>query len=545
MATYYVRTDGSNANAGTGSTTGQAWQTVTYALANMVLTSGTNYLYIAPGVYRESPTVTVTPSVSQTLVISGDPTASQFSGVTPNIVLITNFASDNVIPTFANVLTCAKTYVTLQNVHIVGNGYTQFTSARNITLQNCVFSTSSATGGAFRGTVRLATSANNPLDSTISKCIFYGDVGLFIEGQTTGSAYNFNTSVTDCLFLCNSGLQVDGPTYNTITVGNGVSIYNSTFLHQDIGVSVRSSNATNTSNIRNCVLFGIYGGTSLSANTTGRLIEDFNRFASASTRSGVDVGTNSRTGLSGLDLGATLLSADIPTATFSPYLSSPLIAGGTSSGAPVTDIYSDPWTSGTDIGAFARTSFAATSFYYPTERNASTITIAPGSTSQSIELYLGVTGLTASTSGLQAYYVRNRSSPVQISLVSQASTGTWVSGGFAEISSGTMPGLYRLDVPDAAFASGSSDVTITVRGALGTNGAVLTVNLTPVNINMSQSVPTSNTAHTIGDALNAARAYGFGKWVINGATLSLYASDNTTIIKTFTLDSGSYPTSRT
>jgi hypothetical protein len=105
--------------------------------------------------------------------------------------------------------------------------------------------------------------------------------------------------------------------------------------------------------------------------------------------------------------------------------------------------------------------------------------------------------------------------------------------------------VYRLDVPNAAVSDGASDGTIVVRGASGTNGAVLTVNLTPVNINMSQSVPTSNTAHTIGDALNAARAYGFGKWVINGATLSLYASDNTTIIKTFTLDSGSYPTSRT
>ena len=108
-----------------------------------------------------------------------------------------------------------------------------------------------------------------------------------------------------------------------------------------------------------------------------------------------------------------------------------------------------------------------------------------------------------------------------------------------------MPGIYRLDVPNAAFASGSSDVTINVRGASGTNGAVLTVNLAYTQIDMTQSVPTSNTAHTLGDALNAARAYGFGKWVISGTTLSLYASDNTTVIKTFTLDSGSYPTSRT
>ena len=84
MATYYVRNDGSNANSGTGPATSQAWQTISYAFANMTLTTGINYLYIAPGVYRESPTLTVTPTVSNTLVISGGPTASQFSDITPN-----------------------------------------------------------------------------------------------------------------------------------------------------------------------------------------------------------------------------------------------------------------------------------------------------------------------------------------------------------------------------------------------------------------------------------------------------------------------------
>jgi hypothetical protein len=37
--------------------------------------------------------------------------------------------------------------------------------------------------------------------------------------------------------------------------------------------------------------------------------------------------------------------------------------------------------------------------------------------------------------------------------------------------------VYRLDVPNAAFSAGASDVTIVVRGASGTNGAVLTVML--------------------------------------------------------------------
>jgi len=123
----------------------------------------------------------------------------------------------------------------------------------------------------------------------------------------------------------------------------------------------------------------------------------------------------------------------------------------------------------------------------PTERNASVITIAPAATSQSIELYLGVTGLTFATSGLAAYYVRNQSAPVAITLVTQTSTGAWSSGGFAEISSSLVPGVYRLDVPNAAFAAGASDVTIVVRGASGTNGAVLTVTLSSGGLTAAQT----------------------------------------------------------
>jgi hypothetical protein len=65
------------------------------------------------------------------------------------------------------------------------------------------------------------------------------------------------------------------------------------------------------------------------------------------------------------------------------------------------------------------------------------------------------------------------------------------------------------------------------------------------NLNLAQVVATSNTAQTVGDALNAARAQGFGKWVLAGTSLTLYAADGTTIVRTFTLDSASAPTQRT
>jgi hypothetical protein len=86
------------------------------------------------------------------------------------------------------------------------------------------------------------------------------------------------------------------------------------------------------------------------------------------------------------------------------------------------------------------------------------------------------------------------------------------------------------------------DAAISTRSTFD-GGAVSSVNA-PVTIAMTQPVPTSNTPQTVGDALNAARAQGFGRWVISGTTLSLYAADGTTVVRTFTLDSASVPTQR-
>ncbi len=66
-----------------------------------------------------------------------------------------------------------------------------------------------------------------------------------------------------------------------------------------------------------------------------------------------------------------------------------------------------------------------------------------------------------------------------------------------------------------------------------------------VTMDMTQLVPTSNTGQTVGDALNAARAQGFGKWTFIGTTLTMYAADGTTVVHTFTLNSSIAPTSRT
>lgn len=100
--------------------------------------------------------------------------------------------------------------------------------------------------------------------------------------------------------------------------------------------------------------------------------------------------------------------------------------------------------------------------------------IKAGSTSQSINVFIqdsssttgaGLTGLAFNTASLTAHYALPRSAPVAITLATLAAvTSAYSSGGFREIDATNMPGWYRLDIPDAALASGRF-VNLHLKGA--------------------------------------------------------------------------------
>lgn len=78
-----------------------------------------------------------------------------------------------------------------------------------------------------------------------------------------------------------------------------------------------------------------------------------------------------------------------------------------------------------------------------------------------------------------------------------------------------------------------------------TSGDAFTVYWGKRVIDGTKAVPTTgNTANTIDDCLNGARAQGFGPWAIVGLNLNLYASDGITVVHSFLLDSATAPTSR-
>lgn len=158
----------------------------------------------------------------------------------------------------------------------------------------------------------------------------------------------------------------------------------------------------------------------------------------------------------------------------------------------------------------------------------------------------GLTGLLYNSSGLVSHYLRPAGTATTISLATQTITGSYSSGGFVEVDPLRMPGIYRFDVPNAVFATGVDKAIVMMSGASNMIPVLMEYDLEATSyLDTTQAIPTSNTAETLGDALNAARAQGFGKWVISGTSLTLYANDGTTAVRTFTLNSATNPTSRT
>lgn len=95
--------------------------------------------------------------------------------------------------------------------------------------------------------------------------------------------------------------------------------------------------------------------------------------------------------------------------------------------------------------------------------------IKAGSTSVSLPIELRISSSSLEKTGavytdVTAYYCRQGASPVSITMASLASSGAAFSaGGFVEDSSTNMPGHYRFDVPDAAFATGADWVKFSIR----------------------------------------------------------------------------------
>jgi len=95
---------------------------------------------------------------------------------------------------------------------------------------------------------------------------------------------------------------------------------------------------------------------------------------------------------------------------------------------------------------------------------------------------VGLTGLAYNTASLTAYYVRPLGSASAITLATQTVTGAHSDGGFVEIDATNMPGVYRLDLPDAVCATGVPSAVVMLKGATNLAPIVLEIQLTDFDV---------------------------------------------------------------
>ena len=117
--------------------------------------------------------------------------------------------------------------------------------------------------------------------------------------------------------------------------------------------------------------------------------------------------------------------------------------------------------------------------------------ITKGATSVSVNVFIrdnsvstgvGLTGLVFNTASLTAYYSRQNAAATAITLATQTATGAFSSGGFVAVDGTNMPGLYRLDIPDAVLASGVNTAYIMLKGATNMEPCVIEIELTTIDL---------------------------------------------------------------
>lgn len=120
------------------------------------------------------------------------------------------------------------------------------------------------------------------------------------------------------------------------------------------------------------------------------------------------------------------------------------------------------------------------------------LAILKGSTSKLLRVFIqdssattgvGLTGLAFNTASLTAYYIREGAASATAITLATMTVGTWATGGFKEVDSTNLPGVYELGIPNAVLAAGADHVLVMLKGAANMTPTLLEIQLTSVDFN--------------------------------------------------------------
>lgn len=105
----------------------------------------------------------------------------------------------------------------------------------------------------------------------------------------------------------------------------------------------------------------------------------------------------------------------------------------------------------------------------------------------------------------------------------------------ASDTSGTTTLLTRLGTPAGVSISADIQTRMATFTLPANFSSFLITSGGLVRHDLTQPLDPTNVTDTVGGALIGARSQAFGKWVISGSTLTMYAADGTTVLRTFTI----------
>jgi len=351
MATYYVATYGSNSNNGTSPST--PWLTLGFALGaasgtNPGLTAG-DTLWIAPGTYRGTVTYGAgSGTAGNTIKIYGDPTFSRaWTAGSAGYVRITNFTVDTTAPTAGQSLSITADYIDLQDIYFDGQatgfsvttGGVLFLKGGNLTVNRCVITSNVNTTA--QGLMWSCPAGKSTL--TVTKSSFFSPYCVFVHLEAQGSTpYTVGASITDCVMITtNVCVYAQNATAGQ---GTGLSLYNNLMIAGNIALNVENYNvASATSNVwRNNTFIGASNGIR-NPSTSITVTQSNNIVISAAAFLNVLPTTNNISANALLDFGASRIQGYGAFSWFAPITNALSVGAGTTTGAPLVDLYNNTW----------------------------------------------------------------------------------------------------------------------------------------------------------------------------------------------------------
>lgn len=307
----------------------------------------------------------MTSAVAETSVI-GDPANGQnfkdASGIplaAGDVIWTAYTTNDTTAPSTSATLNLnGRDFLTFRGLLMIGGNAnpsvvtSTTTNSVNIVFRDCTFITVAAGNSAFAYT-GLADVASN---WTIDRCIFAGSTSgscIFVTLPTSGTAdYDSNFLVQNCIVTGSYATFVNVSASGALSFkGGGVDVYNCTIPSRCVALNTGSANVSTSipCTIYNCLIMsGARNG--VSANTSGQIIEDFNRILAGTPRTNVTAGASSISDLSHaplIEAGYDVIVGRLPRPFGMPMKNSPLLGRpSASSGTPTVDAMNRPRPSG-------------------------------------------------------------------------------------------------------------------------------------------------------------------------------------------------------